>query len=98
MDPGDRLKQAITAELTSRPELQTQWQQIRLERNGATVVLAGEVDDIKAKRLLARLARAAANDIRLEVLDRLRVKVTERRDDGKLANDLLQRRRLATDP
>lgn len=61
---------------------------VRISNGGAQLVLEGDVENIAAKKVIARLARRVAGD--QAVVDRLRVSSSESREDGALRTEVLR--------
>ncbi len=87
LDKQEVLK-ALNAALEHDPRVNRHREAIHIDFEADTLVLAGEVEDIGAKRWAEKLAVRSPN-IR-QVTDRLRVKPSERRGDGAMRDDLVR--------
>ena len=61
---------------------------LRVSNGGAQLVLEGDVENIAAKKVIARTARQVAGD--QPVIDRLRVSSIESREDGALRTEVMR--------
>jgi hypothetical protein len=96
--PADDLLESVFAALQDDPRLQLRREDIDLRFEGDVLVLEGVVPDIRARRLVPRIARETLGESSggPAVLDRLRVKREETREDGEIVDAVLER--LASEP
>jgi osmotically-inducible protein OsmY len=78
------LLDSICAALARHPRLRSQLDRVDIRLEGDTIVLEGTVDDIAARRLVPSIVADASGAAGL--LDRLRVRQDDARDDSDLAN------------
>ena len=97
MPAGDLLS-SVYAALDNDPRLQVRREDIDIRFEDDTVVLEGLVPDIRARRMVPRIARETLGEATggPAVLDRLRVRRDETPDDGELVDAVLKR--LAAEP
>jgi hypothetical protein len=97
MPAGDLLK-SIYAALDKDARLQLRREEIDIRFDGDLVVLGGLVPDIRARRVVPRIVRETLDEAGggPAVLDRLRVRREETREDDELVHAVLER--LAGEP
>lgn len=96
--PRDDLTESVYAALDKEPRLQLRRDDIDIRIEDDVVVLEGVLPDIKARRLVPRIARELLGEAAggTAVLDRLRVRREETPGDDELADAVLER--LASEP
>ena len=96
--PAGNLVESVYAALEDDARLQLRREDIDIRFEGDVVVLEGVVHDIRARRLVPRIARETLGEATggPAVLDRLRVKQEENVADDKLVDGVLER--LASEP
>jgi osmotically-inducible protein OsmY len=96
--PAGDLRKSIYTALERDPMLQFAFQDIDVRYEGDRVVLEGVLPDIRSRRLVPRIVRNTLAEASggPAILDRLRVRQDERREDGDLRDAALAR--LAAEP
>lgn len=86
-NPSNGVIHSLMAALERDSRVDLHQYPVRVSNGGAELVLEGDVENIAAKKVIARTARQVAGQ---PVVDRLRVRAPETREDGALRTEVMK--------